>query len=216
RVCEWHSCMKRPSYGPEGGPAVACSSHRLEHYVDVINVRCSYAGSCSKRAYFGGEDCGWRPTFCGSHRRASDVNVVVRASNHTQREISARYAHTGGRPERCSIHREEGMVPFPPTCTRTGCKRKAIFATNEGSTPTACSLHRKAGDIDLVRLTCVVQGCNLSASFGKLSKFHPLHCSLHRDYHERDLRHGCCSHTGCFRSPTYGSLFERPQRCACH
>ena len=50
--CKFGDCIKRPTFGNNGGKAIYCKEHKQDDNVDVLNKRCEYL-NCNKYPNYG-------------------------------------------------------------------------------------------------------------------------------------------------------------------
>lgn len=216
KLCEHFSCMKQPSFAPEGTVgALRCKTHSLPDDVNVKNKRCEY-DSCNKVPSFG--PIGGRRRTCRDH--ALPDYVCIGSKNCERCPRYAGFGQLGGAAVRCKTHSLPGDVCVRGTrCEESSCNKQAVFATEGSKRGLRCKTHSLPGDIDVTNHRCCYHDCRVRAHYGVFSLL-PTYCSRHRD-HKRHVRHprARCQHWDdsgkCREYASHASYGQRNKRIYC-
>lgn len=113
-------CLKRPSFGPSGGKAVYCSSHKEESMVDVKNGICNQPG-CRRRPVF--RWIGERVKYCRDHKEEGMIYLNSSVCMHPG--CVRRRKKVKGPIDRrrnagfCSLHNSMNATTSPPASPET-------------------------------------------------------------------------------------------------
>lgn len=212
KLCEYQSCLKRPSFGPEGTTVpLRCKAHSLPGDADVMNKRCEYR-SCMKQPSFAPEGTAGA-VRCKIHSLPGDVNVKNKSCEH--------YACTkipsfgvGGRRLRCKTHSLPGDVCVAAkTCEH--CPRYAVFGPL-GGIAVRCKTHSLPDDVCMTGNTCERHSCTKQAVFSPEGSDRGLRCKEHSLPGDVDVVNPTCRYSGCYSRARYGVFSLSASYCSKH
>jgi hypothetical protein len=119
----------------------------------------------------------------------------------------------GGKATRCSVHKEQGMVP-PRRCDHPGCMTTPSFCV-PGGKPTRCAEHKEVNMVNKNRCDHP-DGCSKVPSFGLPGSVHATRCKAHKEEYMVNVRGRRCSADGCGKHPGFGLPGGKASHCLEH
>lgn len=215
KKCITEGCTTQPSFNYDGGKPLFCGKCKLDEMINVRGNRCDGVTNdkkCGRQALYGNEY--EKPSKCSDHKTDNMVRIYKPlCSFELGCDIEPSYGFPGGRFERCSAHREKGMITRNKLCQyEGGCNVIARYGFF-GERSLRCKEHILPGMITK-KVCCIEENCLNSASYGIDKK---LYCKKHMDPATmKDLTNLYCKFPDCTSRAKCGLPGNQSTMCIKH
>jgi hypothetical protein len=205
------ACIKFAIFGPPGGRARMCSSHRMQGDIDLVHRKCKAKG-CGKIPTYG-KPGDKSPSRCKTHLLEGYVSVGKRLCQHPEGcETWPGYGDAAeGIPRFCQRHKKDGHSDLVNLrCNESGCEKLAAFGSADDDFQVRfCTKHRASHHISIKTRNsrCIADGCLKHPVFGNVGGV-PQFCKRHKAPEHCDVKNRRCAAEGCNVQPGYGRLIE--------
>ena len=213
--CEQEGCKKHPCYGPKGGKALFCTSHKTVEMVNVVSKRCEQEGCSKLNPNFGLE--GEKGRFCVLHKMAVMVNVTDKRCEHEGCDVtSPRFNIKGGKGRFCVLHKTSEMVDVKSKrCEHKGCNTRPNFDV-KGGKGRFCVLHKTSEMVDVKNKRCEQEGCDIKNPVFDIKGGKGRFCLSHKTGEMVNVVSKRCAHEGCDSQPTFDFKEGKGRFCVSH
>jgi len=202
-TCNFAECGKSAYFGHKDDNAQFCSSHRLEHMINVIDKICE-SSECSKRAVFNhlGNTSG---LYCLEHKVDWMVNVKTKRCAFSGCYTTPIYNIIGESKGRfCIEHKTAEMVNVTgKRCEFDGCSIIAQFNLPNEIAGKFCSAHKLAEMVDIKHKCCEFSGCSKSPSYQFEGDTRPRVCFEHKADGMFNGKHAKCLYKDCSKTSSF-------------
>lgn len=218
KFCNYHQCNSRAYYGFPSCKPIVCKYHKLDGMINLSAKICKHEG-CTKHGSFSLTSS--NSYFCKRHSLPEMVNRNIISAIRCNYPECTTKASFGiyNKAERCSIHKEEGMLYLVrKLCRHPWCYKIPNFGS-EAKKPLYCATHKMTGMWNVVTKLCGHEECYKIANFGfdsgidsGIKQF----CSKHKLLGMTNLTTKRCKHKGCLRMARFGIESNKNMFCSDH
>ncbi len=206
--CKAPDCKKQASFGPVGGSAEFCKTHKLAEYIDLVHKKCSHSGCATRPTY--GDAVNGIALYCVQHKLSSHVNVKDKKCSHSGCSKRPNYGDiANGVALYCTQHKLSSHVNVKDKkCSHSGCSKSPTYGDTADGNALYCVQHKLSNHVNVISKRCAHSGCSKRPTYGDTADGIALYCVQHKLSSHIDLKNKRCTHLGCSKLPTFGNIAD--------